>query len=62
MTAWWAFATMVLGGIGAPLEAVNQLVNRIREEHYAGIASIGQPETREAVKLNTAHKTNEGEW
>lgn len=41
-----ALAGQVLGGIGAPLEAVNMLVSRIREEHYAGIASIGQQNAR----------------
>lgn len=38
-----ALAGQVLNGVGAPLEAVNLLISRIREEHYAGIEAIGQP-------------------
>lgn len=43
MEASLALAGQVLTGIGAPLEAVNLLIGRIREEHYAGIEAIGQP-------------------
>ncbi len=44
-----ALAGQVLSGIGTPIDAVNSVINRIREEHYAGIESIGAPEiTRDA--------------
>lgn len=36
-----ALAGQVLSGIGTPIDAVNILINRIREEHYADIETIG---------------------
>ncbi|MFZ5914690.1 MAG: monovalent cation:proton antiporter-2 (CPA2) family protein [Pseudomonadota bacterium] len=55
-----ALAGQVLGGIGAPLEAVNMLVNRIRDEHYAGMSSIGRREAGEAEPVKMGHNRKEG--
>ncbi len=38
-----ALAGQVLNGIGTPMDAVNILISRIRDEHYADIESIGTP-------------------
>ncbi|MFZ5834367.1 MAG: monovalent cation:proton antiporter-2 (CPA2) family protein [Pseudomonadota bacterium] len=38
-----ALAGQVLNGIGIPMDAVNNLIGRIREEHYSEIETIGRP-------------------
>ncbi|MEQ1887881.1 MAG: monovalent cation:proton antiporter-2 (CPA2) family protein [Alphaproteobacteria bacterium] len=49
-----ALAGQVLSGIGTPIDAVNILINRIREEHYAGIASIGTPQRNTSIEKKEA--------
>jgi CPA2 family monovalent cation:H+ antiporter-2 len=49
-----ALAGQVLAGIGTPIDAVNILINRIREEHYAGIEAIGTTQRNALLKQKEA--------
>lgn len=54
-----ALAGQVLRGIGTPMDAVNILINRIRDEDYAGIESIGK-DTQDRGQKTEIKKTEGG--